>query len=355
MRKAIYRGTGDAARALFANADVIHLATTSNEGRPILRTLNAVVVDGALAFHGAPAGEKMEGLGKVAVVSAERIVASIPSYFLDAERACPATTYYVSAQAHGTLAEVTDPTKKARILGALMGKYQPERGHVPIDAAHPLYAKAIRGLLVAEVSLEAVDGKEKLGQNRTPEERVRVLEHLWRRGAPADVEAIALIVRRFPDLPTPAFLRHAGEVRLQCALASDEHDDAVALLEDAYWLTDLPGSTIRKAIATSTATVGARDAQGNLVAFARAVSDHRIAWIYDVMIAPSHRGRGLGRRLMELLLDHPAVRAARGVRLSTRDAMDFYRPLNFVLTSELETNRPWRSIEMVRPQAEARP
>lgn len=35
--------------------------------------------------------------------------------------------------------------------------------------------------------------------------------------------------------------------------------------------------------------------------------------------------------------------------------MDFYRPLNFVLTSELETNRPWRSIEMVRPQAEARP
>src|SRR5206468_8755987 len=67
-------------------------------------------------------------------------------------------------------------------------------------------AKAIRGLLVAEVRIEHLDCKAKLGQNRTPPERVRVLEALWRRGAPGDVRAIARIVQRFPELPRPAFL-----------------------------------------------------------------------------------------------------------------------------------------------------
>ncbi|MEZ4308591.1 MAG: pyridoxamine 5'-phosphate oxidase family protein [Polyangiaceae bacterium] len=103
----------------------------------MLRTLNAVVDEGALCFHGAPVGEKMEALGRTAVVCAEEIVASIPSYFLDPERACPATTLYRSAQAHGILTEVTSPERKARVLAALMAKYQPEGKHVPITADHP--------------------------------------------------------------------------------------------------------------------------------------------------------------------------------------------------------------------------
>ena len=56
-------------------------------------------------------------------------------YFSDGERACPATTLYRSAQAHGTLEEVTSRADKARVLQALMEKYQPEGKHVPIDHA----------------------------------------------------------------------------------------------------------------------------------------------------------------------------------------------------------------------------
>ena len=97
-----------------------------------------------LAFHGARAGEKMEGIGRHAVVAAHEVIAEIPSWFLDAERACPATTYYVSAQAHGPLRAITSQERKARVLAALMTKYQPEGRHVPISANHPLYRKAIR-------------------------------------------------------------------------------------------------------------------------------------------------------------------------------------------------------------------
>jgi predicted FMN-binding regulatory protein PaiB len=206
MRKEIYRGSEAEARALFARADVVHLACVSEAGAPILRTVNAVMAGGAIAFHGAPAGEKMQGLGRPVVAAAHETVASIPSWFLDPERACPATTYYLSAQAHGTLLEVVDPDRKAAVLAALMDKYQPEGRHVPIAADHPLYAKAIRGLLVAEVRIDRLDCKAKLGQNRTPEDRLRVLEALSRRGAPGDARAIETILERSPDLPRPSSL-----------------------------------------------------------------------------------------------------------------------------------------------------
>src|SRR4051794_24993814 len=135
------------AMELLAAAPVVHLATTTPDGAPVLRTLHPVVVDGDVCFHAAAVGEKAQSLGRAAVVSAEEVVASIPSWFVDAERACPATTLYRSVQLHGTLEAVDDRDHKARVLAGLMEKYQREGGYVPIDPAHPrfdeLYAKAV--------------------------------------------------------------------------------------------------------------------------------------------------------------------------------------------------------------------
>ncbi|HEY8075519.1 MAG TPA: GNAT family N-acetyltransferase [Labilithrix sp.] len=344
MRKAIYAAPPDEARQLFAHADVVHLAIVADDGTPIFRTVNAVVVDGALAFHGAPAGEKMAGLGRPCVAAASETIASIPSWFLDPERACPATTYYLSAQAHGTLDEVSDRERKARILQALMEKYQPEGGHVPIRAGDPLYTKALDGLLVAEIRLDRVACKAKLGQNRKPEDRIRVIENLWRRGAPGDVRAIATLLARFPELDPP-FLAGPSGVRMLCEV--DDLDEATDLIGGVYWLASTPRETIRASLGASTARVGARDASGRLVAFARAVSDGKVAWIYDVVVAERMRGCGVGKAMMKLLLDHPALRSARHVRLTTRDADTFYRPLGFTLLEE-RPRHPWRSIEMIK-------
>lgn len=350
MRKAVYRAPDDEARALLARAPAVRIATTCEDGTPMLKTVHAVLDEGGLAFHGAPAGEKMDALGRRAVASVAETVASIPSTFLHPERACPATTYYLGAQAHGVLAEITEPTRKARVLGAIMRKYQPEGGYVPIDAAHPLYAKAVRGLLVAELRIERVDGKAKLGQNRTPAERVRVLEQLWRRGAPGDVAAIALVVARFAELPALSFL--ASPVgRLVCHLADDELDEAVTLLRGEAWVAGFAGEELRAAMAASTVRVGARDAAGRLVAFARAVCDGRTAWVYDVVVRADARSGGLGRAVMGLLLDHPEVRRCRHVRLTTRDAEAFYRQLGFGRVSE-RPRHPWTSVEMIASRAQ---
>ena len=347
MRREIYRADERHTRALLERAPFVHLATTGEDGRPILRTVHAVVDEGALAFHGAPAGEKMEGLGRVAVASAEEVVASIPSWFLDAERACPATTYYEAVQAHGTLRIVSDPTRKARVLSLLMAKFQPEGGHVPIAADHPMYRKAVAGLLVAELAIDRIDGKSKLGQNRTVPERQQVLTHLWRRGAPGDVRAVALLVARFPELGEVEFLAAPEGLRSICHLEGEELDEAARLVDGAYWLTAYGHEDLRSAFARSSVRVGMRDEHGRLVAVARAMADDRVAWIYDVLVAPELRGRGVGRALMRLVLDHPDVRRARAVRLTTRDADPFYRTLGFGELSETPRH-PWKSVEMIR-------
>ncbi len=189
------------ALALFRRAPSVHIATTSADGTPVLRTVHGVVLDGAIAFHAAPAGEKMDTLGRRAVVGYDEIVAEIPSWFSDPERACPATTFYLSVQAHGTIDRVDEPVRKAAVLQALMTRFQPEGRHVPITHDSAMYRAAVNGILIAQVKLDRVDGKAKLGQNKKPEELARLIEKLRERAAPGDLRAIELIRAANPDVP----------------------------------------------------------------------------------------------------------------------------------------------------------
>lgn len=332
VRRDVYRSTPEAALALFARAPILHLAASlpgEPEAAPLLRVVHPVVVDGAIHFHSADAGEKTLALGARCVATAHEVVASIPSYFIDPERACPATTLYRSAMAHGRLAAVDDPDRKAEVLRALLAKLQPEGGHVPIEAGHRLYAGAIRSLLVVRLEVERMEAKDKLAQNRTPADRARLLERLWGRGAPGDVEAIELVRRASPSDPAPGFL--ALPAPLEACVAPGAADAAAAarLLAGTYWNGGFSEAELAAAHLGSSAWVAAR-AGGELVASARAVSDGaKRAWIYDVVVAPELRGRGVASALLRLLLEHPRLRAARTVQLGTRDAQPLYARLGF--------------------------
>jgi nitroimidazol reductase NimA-like FMN-containing flavoprotein (pyridoxamine 5'-phosphate oxidase superfamily)/ribosomal protein S18 acetylase RimI-like enzyme len=332
--------------ALLGAAPVVHLASTNSDGAPLLRVVNFALHDGAIVFHGSPVGEKLEAVGRPAVLSIDETVAVVPSYFSDPERACPATTLYRSVQVHGVLEEVAGAAQKAGALQALMEKYQPEGGHVPITADHPLYKKAVEGVLVLRVSLQRVDGKSKLAQNRRAEEVARLLEGLWRRGAPGDARAVDLI-RAANPAAAPAFLACPSGARLVCAVDATRAAEAVALLRDSYWNDTLPPEMIARAQLGASAWVGAVDDTRKLVATARAISDGtRWAGVFDVMVAPAWRGRGLGDAVMRLLLDHPAVRGARRVWLGTRDAQKFYARLGFA-EGRMIPPRPYATTEMV--------
>jgi GNAT superfamily N-acetyltransferase/nitroimidazol reductase NimA-like FMN-containing flavoprotein (pyridoxamine 5'-phosphate oxidase superfamily) len=330
MRRPEFAMTHDQALGFLKEAEVLHLAFTRPDGAPVLRTLNAAVTDDWLLFHGAPAGEKAQAVGRAVVVQAEQIVTTVPSYFTDPEKACPATTFFRSVQAHGIIERITDPRVKADALQRIMQRYQPEGGHVPIDFDNPLYQNAIRGVLVLGVRTSNLTGKAKLGQNKLPLEVQNVMDRLWQRGRPEDPLAIALMFAHHPESSRPERFRGPAGTWLWPTLGPRDVHDAVDLLEGQYWTAGVSRDVLGRAQLGASAWLGARDSNGRLVATARANSDGaRHAYVADVAVAPEHRGRGLGDAVVRLLLEHPRVRGAGLVRLATKDAQPFYERFGF--------------------------
>lgn len=341
----------DAAVALrlFANAPSVHVAAVGDDGAPVLRTLSAVVLDGVLCFHGGDHGEKLGLVDRAAVASCERIVAQIASYFVHAELACPASTYYESAHMHGVVRRVTDLDRKAQILTAMMERYQPEGGYLPITSERVPYGKVLEKLLVCELVPERITAKLKLGQHRTLAQIERLLEGLWRRGKEGDVAALRTIQDAHPDKPSPSFLKIDGTPYV-LGVAPDEADAraVAALLEGQYWTKQFTLDTMARAQLGTPAWVVARDAQGAVVGSARAISDRgRYAYLMDVIVRADLRGKGIGQALTKLVLDHPHVRSVRAMGLRTLDAQTFYRALGF---SELVRQQGSTDMVFIRAQ-----
>ena len=61
-------------------------------------------------------------------------------------------------------------------------------------------------------------------------------------------------------------------------------------------------------LSASAAVVGLTDKNGTLIGFCRALSDgiYR-ATIYDVIVDEGYQGSGLGKKLMDTILIHPAL------------------------------------------------
>lgn len=312
MRRQEFHATETLGKRLFTELEVMQLAGIGAEGQPVLKSLNGVVDEGWICFHGSPAGEKTSLVGRPVVASVEETVTRLPSYFMDPQKACPATTLYRSAQAHGVLQAIEEPARKARVLQRLMEKLQPEGGYVPLDPDSPLYRAQVKGLMLAGLPLDGLTTKAKLAQNRTPDQRAMLLGKLWGRGGEGDARALELIREANPDTPVPAFLAAPEGTTLHAWLAPEDAPAAAALLDP------LTHEELVRAHLGSTAWIGIKDNSGALIGTARALADgSQYAWISDVCVRTDWRRRGLGKVLMRLLYDHPAVRHCRVVQLAT--------------------------------------
>jgi GNAT superfamily N-acetyltransferase len=79
------------------------------------------------------------------------------------------------------------------------------------------------------------------------------------------------------------------------------------------------------------AAVGESGSRQRLLGFARALSDGAFrAIVFDLIVAPPHRGQGLGRLVLEELLRRPALARCSGVELMCLPEMaPFYERLGF--------------------------
>jgi GNAT superfamily N-acetyltransferase len=100
-------------------------------------------------------------------------------------------------------------------------------------------------------------------------------------------------------------------------------------LTTSYWSKGIPRDTVARAIAGSMC-IGAYDADGRQVGFARLVTDRAtFAWLADVFVLEGGRGQGIGRAMVQAFMDHPELQGLRRWALVTLDAHGVYRKLGW--------------------------
>ncbi len=96
------------------------------------------------------------------------------------------------------------------------------------------------------------------------------------------------------------------------------------LSEVSYWAKGRPLDVIESSIANSL-NFGLYRADRQ-VGFARVVSDFSVfAWLGDVFVLEEERGQGLGKWLVEAVVNHPGLVNLQRFILATNDAHELYR------------------------------
>jgi GNAT superfamily N-acetyltransferase len=114
------------------------------------------------------------------------------------------------------------------------------------------------------------------------------------------------------------------------------------LSTEAYWARWRERADFEAQLEVSWRVVGAYDTSGAIVGMARAISDGlNLAYLCDVFVLPEHRGRGIGRRLVEEMIDNGPGADFRWM-LHTNDAHELYRTFGFAEPAGHYLERPSR-------------
>jgi GNAT superfamily N-acetyltransferase len=117
-----------------------------------------------------------------------------------------------------------------------------------------------------------------------------------------------------------------------CLVTTDptrvDKDVVYEFLSRSYWAKGIPRPVLERAIANSLC-FSVFDGEDQ-VGFARVATDRAtFAYLADVFVLPSHRGRGLSKLLMETIVAHPDLQGLRRWVLVTRDAHRLYARYGF--------------------------
>lgn len=99
-------------------------------------------------------------------------------------------------------------------------------------------------------------------------------------------------------------------------------------LTECYWARGIPREVVARSVENSLC-FGVY-CKGQQVGFARVISDYATyAYLGDVFLLESYRGRGLGKWLMECIMRHPRLQGLRRWSLVTGDAHGLYTKFGF--------------------------
>jgi GNAT superfamily N-acetyltransferase len=121
--------------------------------------------------------------------------------------------------------------------------------------------------------------------------------------------------------------------RGEYSISSDPERLDLAVVHDfltnSYWAKGISEELVRRSVEHSLCFGVYHDK--TQVGFARVITDRAtFAYLADVFIVERHRGRGLGKWLVETIVTHPELSGLRRWILVTRDAHDLYRQCGFM-------------------------
>jgi len=134
-----------------------------------------------------------------------------------------------------------------------------------------------------------------------------------------------------------SFLISTDKARIDLAFVHD------FLSNSSYWAKNIPLEVVKASIENSVCFgIYEEDQQ---VGFARVITDKAtIAYLGDVFVAETYRGRGLSKWLMASILAHPELQGFRRWLLATADAHTLYAQFGFTPLA-----RPARWLELHNP------
>ena len=130
-----------------------------------------------------------------------------------------------------------------------------------------------------------------------------------------------------------------GEYRLTTDPRRVDVDAVHAYLRDSYWARGIPHEVVQRSIEHSLNFSLWHEPSAQQVGFARVISDYAtFAYVGDVYVLEAHRGRGLSKWMMRVIVAHPDLQGFRRWALLTRDAHGLYRQSGF---TELASPERW--------------
>ncbi len=108
------------------------------------------------------------------------------------------------------------------------------------------------------------------------------------------------------------------------------------LSERSYWAKGRSREAVQLTIGHSLC-FGIYNQDEKQLGFARVATDYAVfGWLMDVFILEEYRGQGLGKQLIEHVINHPVIKNLHRIGLATSDAHGLYRQFGFTQVSAPE-------------------
>ena len=171
--------------------DTGRISSIDEHGFPQIIPMNFVFLNDSVYMHSHIRGEKIENIKRNSKVGFEvdRNLEFLPSYFSDPEDASLADTLYISVVIKGEALLVENNEEKVLALNGLMKKYQPEGRYKPMDNDMDV----LDATAVIKIIPKEMNGKYKIGQNMSKEEKIDLANKIKDRNSKTSRETLAIM------------------------------------------------------------------------------------------------------------------------------------------------------------------